>query len=96
MLSGVWTHYAITYDNEDLKLYLNGLLFDSIPATGYLNWGDGNDRKFYLGAYGISGWEAKADIDEVRVYNKALNQSEITALYGWVLEMLVFVLYSRE
>jgi hypothetical protein len=82
VLSGSWTNYAITYDNSEIKFYINGKILDSLPATNYLNWGDGDDKNFYIGTYGTSGWNAKADVDEVRVYRRALIESEISSLYG--------------
>ena len=81
-MSGSWTHYALTYDNNEVKLYMNGSLVDTLGANGYLNWGDGDDYNLYLGARGVAGWGAKAEIDEVRVYRRAFTQSEILSLYG--------------
>ena len=81
-LSGRWTHYAFTYDGVELKFYSNGILQDSIPVTGYMKWGDGSDHNLYLGSYGTSGWNAKAEIDDFRVYRRAFSEGEVSRLYG--------------
>ena len=79
---GRWSQYVITYDGTDLKLFLNGTLEDTLATTGYLNWGDGADHNFYLGKYGTSGWESKVELDDLRVYRKALSELEVFDLYG--------------
>ena len=59
VFSGSWTHYALTYDNNEVKLYMNGSLVDTLGANGYLNWGDGDDYNLYLGARGVTVGEPK-------------------------------------
>ena len=72
-----WTHLAATYDGAQLRLYVNGVeratkaVSGSIPnSSGALRLG-GNDvwRTEWL----------KGDLDEVRVYNRALGAAEIQA-----------------
>jgi len=69
-----WTHLAFTYDagagENNFKLYKNGQVIASMTATGNVNAGPGN---FYAGAYGI--WE----MQELRLWNRALSQGEIQA-----------------
>ena len=80
-LSGRWTHYAFTYDGVELKFYSNGILQDSMPVTGYMKWGDGSDHNLYLGSYGTSGWNAKAEMDDFRVYRRAFSEGEVSRGY---------------
>ncbi len=77
-----WTHFAGTYDGIELKVYKNGNLAESQMAIhpgpidnpltpyqiGYSKYG-GNDRYFDGG------------IDEVAIFNRALNESEIQWAY---------------
>jgi len=69
-----WTHVAETYDGAAVRLYVNGALAASTPASGtLLNSADplriGGDQTW-------GEWFA-GRIDEVRVYSRALSQSEI-------------------
>ncbi len=79
---GQWTHYALTYDGVELKLYTNGTQSGNLLVSGYLSWGDGIDHNLYLGRYGLVGWDAKTELDDVRVYRKAFSSEEILSLYG--------------
>ena len=80
--SGKWIHYVMSYDGISLKLYLDGSLKSSLSTTGYLTWGDGSDHNLYLGRYGTSNWEANVELDDLRIYRKALSAEAIHDLYG--------------
>ena len=72
-----WTHLAMTYDADatgnNFKLYKNGQLINSTRATGTVATGTGN---FYAGCpWESGGWE----LTELRLWSKALSQSEIKA-----------------
>ncbi|MDG0965255.1 MAG: hypothetical protein P8O23_09315, partial [Opitutales bacterium] len=79
---GAWTHYLLSYDGAEIKLFSNGSLEETVSATGYLNWGDDSDHNLYLGKYGTVGWESKTELDDLRVYRKALSDTEVSNLYG--------------
>ena len=72
-----WTHIAATYDGTESKVYVNGILESSktiglpIPTNNYPMGisGDPGDPRFNFNGH----------LDEVRVWNKALSQSEIQA-----------------
>ncbi|WP_067145006.1 LamG-like jellyroll fold domain-containing protein [Pseudotamlana agarivorans] len=70
-----WSQVTVTYDapSTTMKLFLNGNLVDennSVPATV------GGD--IHIGAFGTSA-TFNGDIDEVRIWNKALTVDEINA-----------------
>ncbi len=71
-----WTHLAATYDTSVLKLFINGSLAASRPLSGELLTSDGALR---IGGNSIWGEYFAGRIDEVRIYNHALSQSEIVA-----------------
>lgn len=79
--NGVWKFLSITYDmNSNIKIYVNGILDNSgnlgHNTTGQENFiGRSNDLILYPNY-----WNGK--IDDIRFYNRALTQSEITALYN--------------
>ena len=81
-----WYHVAVTVDIGDsglyLKLYLNGNLEASVPATYHYR-----DRKFVFGRFG-SCWSSTWShdpfhgvLDEVAIYTRALTVDEIQQHY---------------
>ena len=83
--TGQWYHYIATIKDigsyRELKIYLNGVLdvskettedfvINSNPWTIGQEWDNGNPSDFFNGI-----------IDEVRIYNRALSEEEIRALY---------------
>jgi hypothetical protein len=69
-----WTHLAATWDGATLKLYVNGALVSSKPVMGTMPNSSGALR---LGGNSVWGEWFKGQLDEIRVYNRALAQSEI-------------------
>jgi hypothetical protein len=72
----VWTHLATTYDGTTQRIYINGTLVASRPQTGTIAVGNGALR---IG--GNNSWAGEffsGLIDEIRVYNRALTDAEIT------------------
>jgi hypothetical protein len=71
---GTWHFAAITYSNGVFKLYL-----DELKTTANLTWDIlSSPNKFYVAKHSdvLVGL-----IDEVRLYNRALSDTEIKALY---------------
>ena len=76
--NGTWQNITITREADTYKLYLNNVLESSI-----------NDKSVYLPI--STGWiigedptsdsDFKGFIDDIVIYNRTLNQQEITALY---------------
>jgi len=77
---GTWMHVAATYDGATMKLFVNGVLESSLAATVPIST---NDLPLTIGAQDgttASRWFWGA-LDDARVYNRALEASEIQALY---------------
>jgi len=75
-----WIHIAGTYDNETLKLYLNGTFICSKKCKGPLNFHDKNP--LLIGGNSNNMNRSLVDcfrgaIDEVRIYSIAMNEEEI-------------------
>ena len=76
-----WTHIAATYDGANAQIFLNGVLEDQgsgLPG-GQIDFGDNSDN-FFISKYvdpGDTDQFFKGSIDEVRLWNVALNQSGI-------------------
>ncbi len=85
--TNTWVHLAGTWDGSQWNFYRNGNLEDALadsvgPPAMTVGWA--------IGARGgVSGYERVFDglIDDVRIYNYALTQSEIEDLVGtWISE----------
>ncbi len=71
----VWTHIVVTFDGLNIKLYKDGILTETwaipgMPITGILIIGDPQ-----------SAWDG--EIDDIRIYNRVLSETEIQELYDW-------------
>lgn len=77
-----WTHLAMTYDENTVKFYLNGILVNDIASSAGLN--EDSSADLYIGT---SPWGGAEDfsglMDEVRIYKRVLSGPEIQALYQY-------------
>lgn len=80
LTAGVWYHIAVTNDGNDVALYVNGELVNS--GTLFIDTPGGTS--FYMGRIpGTLGNTRRLNgmVDEVSVYKRALDSSEIFAIY---------------
>jgi hypothetical protein len=70
-----WTHLVTTYDGSTQKLYVNGVLAGSRSQTGAITLSSGALR---IGGNSVWGQYFTGYIDEVRVYNRTLTQTEVS------------------
>ena len=71
-----WSHLASTYDGTNLRFYVNGALVTTKVTTGAM---PNTANPLRIGGNAIWGEYFSGLIDEVRVYNRALNATELTA-----------------
>jgi hypothetical protein len=77
---GKWHHVAGVYNGEKMILYVDGKEDASQPASGPIA---NNDEPVYIGEnVEMTGRFWNGLIDDVRVYNYALSNGQITALYN--------------
>ncbi len=77
---GQWHHVAGVYDGTELRLYIDGTLDASAKTSGSINI---NTYPVYIGGNAEQpGREWNGLIDDVRLYNYALSDTEIEALHG--------------
>jgi fibronectin type 3 domain-containing protein len=74
LTANTWSHLAATFDGASIKVYVNGALAGSVAQTGSMAASTGALR---IGGNSIYPEWFSGLIDEVRVYNRALPQSEI-------------------
>jgi Protein of unknown function (DUF4038)/Concanavalin A-like lectin/glucanases superfamily/Putative collagen-binding domain of a collagenase/Fibronectin type III domain len=72
--TGAWTYLAVTYDGSTLRLYVDGEQVASTPQTGTIMT---SSDPLQIGGDHIFGQYFGGLIDEVRVYNVALNSDAI-------------------
>ncbi|HUT96047.1 MAG TPA: TasA family protein [Candidatus Paceibacterota bacterium] len=78
-----WHHVVGTYDGSKVRLYVDGAEIGSGTATTVnITY---NSNNFYLGSYG-NGFYWKGLIDEIKIYDKALDFSEVVSHYGQIPE----------
>lgn len=85
---GKWTHIVAVVDATSVEFFVDG---NSVGKNTYnhVNISTTNTRNLYIGRYGFSyggggsGWfPFNGDIDDVRIYNRALTYDEVQALYN--------------
>ena len=69
-----WTHLATTYDGSSLKIYVNGVLASSKAVTGSMPNSSGALK---LGGNSVWGEWFKGQLDEIRLYSRALTAGQI-------------------
>lgn len=74
-----WYHITLTYNGSILKLFVNGQLTNTKEISGSLKI---NSRNFSIGSVDGSKKFFNGSIDDVRMYGKALDQTEIQAIYN--------------
>jgi hypothetical protein len=71
-----WSYLTVTHDGTTLRMYVNGIEVGSREVKGNLLTSMGSMR---IGGNGVGSRFFKGLIDEVRIYRRALSQSEIQA-----------------
>jgi hypothetical protein len=79
LVTNEWIHAAAVYDGSSMKLYKDGVLVGSMSKTGAID--TNSSTSVWIGANpdGYGTW--KGVIDDVLIFNRALTEEEIIALY---------------
>jgi len=75
---GVWHHAVSTYDGSNMRVYVDGVLANTCVATGAISTTAVGVR---IGSFESNGYAFKGFIDDARIYNRVLSETEIAALY---------------
>jgi hypothetical protein len=80
LLNGVWTHGTFVYDGSEMRLYVDGSEVAMKVKGGAIDVD--NSLEVWVGANpgGTDYYDGK--IDDLRIYNRVLNDSEIVNLAG--------------
>lgn len=74
-----WSFVTITFDGTNLKSYVNGIADSVIHLPTFTT----ALSTATMGAYFDASQKLTGTLDDLRVYNRALSQSEITTLYNY-------------
>ena len=76
----VWMQVTGTYRNEEMRLFVNGVLVETLEAKGIVNT---NSSPLLIGSriFGLASSTVEGSIDEVRIYDVALSNDDVEQLY---------------
>lgn len=77
-----WHHYVMTYDDDTLKCYLDGVLL-AAQYKGYNSAGTFSGEQVRVGSSMNPIYNRALDgaVDDIRIYNRVLSHAEVLALY---------------
>ena len=77
-----WHHLVLSYDQDYVRFYVDGIEVHNYQLGLLIDNGDGNQR-FKIGG---NPWDTynswNGEIDDTRIYNKALTASDISSIYN--------------
>ena len=73
-----WYHVVGTYDGTYMRIYINGTCNDSMAVSGSLST---YNTDVFNGKFRNVNYFSPIDVDEIRIYNRALTKTEINMLY---------------
>ena len=79
---GEWTHVSVTYDGAIIRYYVDGMPAGSAEPSPAGDIGT-STVDMAIGARYDGVYEFAGEIDEVRIYNRALSANEVKQLYKW-------------
>jgi len=94
MQVGEFKHLTAVYDTGNMKLYIDGIL-ESEKSIQHSNSLD-NPYDILIGTYVPPSQTFEGLIDELRIYNRALSESEIKQLYGLASEATLTLTKTGE
>lgn len=84
---GQWTHIAYTFSVNESKLYINGTLASTV--AGPVSFAAANNQNLYFGKFSDSWYPLNGALDEVRLYNRTLNSTQVAELYRGIPPLVI-------
>jgi hypothetical protein len=73
-----WRNYTLTYNGQKIRLYHNGSIVSENDGSGPIQY---SNLPLFFGTTSLDNQNFIGDLDDIALYNRALSQQEITALY---------------
>ncbi|MFM2317270.1 MAG: hypothetical protein RLZZ155_1602, partial [Bacteroidota bacterium] len=75
-----WTHITVTWNGSEQRIYINGVLDNSVASSAILS--SMTDANYIqMGGIPLGSYGAYSDIDDFTIYNRALAPTEISQIY---------------
>jgi Ca2+-binding RTX toxin-like protein len=91
-----WSHVALTFNGETLRLYVNGSQVTTIPQSTLYN----AEGPLQIGGNLVHGEHFDGSVDEIRIYNRTLSATEVKgdgeAAVGWNPQSRLVAAYSFD
>lgn len=80
-----WHHYVLTYDGTAFRMYVDGVSVGTpVTVAGNITY-NGTPTDLFIGQDTCcSGRFGNGQVDDVRIYNRALSAADIASLYNYV------------
>ncbi|MCB9170212.1 MAG: LamG domain-containing protein [Flavobacteriales bacterium] len=78
LLTGTWYHLAATYDGNLMTIYVNGTPVGSLAASGLIGYHP--QAPATMGSLADGPLSFFGSLDDVRIYDRAIDQSEVVQL----------------
>ncbi|MGG3888559.1 LamG domain-containing protein [Metabacillus fastidiosus] len=78
---GEWVYVTQVIFSNNVKIYLNGVMQVNENLPTAVNFSKANNENLTIGRLGTDWYPLYGTLDEFRMYNKVLTDSEILALY---------------
>ncbi|MCC9598944.1 DUF4347 domain-containing protein [Stieleria sp. JC731] len=79
-----WHHIAATFDDvaNEINLYLDGTLIANVSASVDIDWATAISQDLTIGSLSDGSMSFVGSLDDVRVYDAILTESEVAAVMG--------------
>ncbi len=83
LLDGKWHHLVGTYDRKTVRLYVDGVeIGTGTPHTAPIPYASFSKKDLYIGGYPLGQTASLiGDIDDVKIWDKALTRAEVRSRY---------------
>jgi photosystem II stability/assembly factor-like uncharacterized protein/sugar lactone lactonase YvrE len=77
-----WVHMVYVAEADKLKIFKNGLKIKETALIENTNFTTANTRDLYFGRYSYYWYPFDGKMDDIRMYNRALSDTEVTTLFN--------------
>lgn len=80
---GYWHHITVTGNDSGIQIFVDNVSLNVTKITGASSSNGNTDYKFKIGSWELNttAYKFEGSIDQVRIFNRALTESEINTLY---------------